>query len=147
MKGGALNILLVEDNEAHVELIMRCFEEHAIANLIYNVKDGEAALDYIFHRGHYADIKTYPTPHVVLLDLRLPKINGLEVLKQIRQSSDTKKLPVVVLTTSSAESDIAQAYEYNANSYLVKPLDFEQFSKLMSDLGYYWLSWNQYPWS
>jgi CheY-like chemotaxis protein len=147
MKGEALNILLVEDNEAHAELIMRCFEDHAIANRIYNIKDGEAALDYIFHRGQYSDMTTYPTPHVVLLDLRLPKVNGLEVLKQIRESSDTKKLPVVILSTSSAESDIAQAYEYNANSYLVKPLDFEQFSKLMSDLGYYWLSWNQYPWS
>jgi len=147
MKGEALNILLVEDNEAHAELVMRSFEDHALANNIHHVKDGEEALDYVFNRGLYADAETYSLPHVILLDLRLPKIDGLEVLRQIRESDVTKSLPVVVLTTSAAETDAAKAYEYHANSYLVKPLDFEQFSKLMKDLGFYWLAWNHYPWS
>ncbi|MDX8393452.1 MAG: response regulator [Mariprofundales bacterium] len=143
----AVNILLVEDNMAHAELVMRSFEDHAIANHIYHVKDGEEALDYLFNRGKYSDCKTYPLPHLMLLDLRLPKIDGLEVLKQLRKSDVTKKLPVVILTTSAAETDAAQAYEYNANSYLVKPLDFAQFNRLMQDIGNYWLAWNHYPWS
>ncbi|MDX8377970.1 MAG: response regulator [Mariprofundales bacterium] len=147
MKGEAVNILLVEDNMAHAELVMRSLEDHVIANQIYHVNDGEKALDYLFHRGEYTDFKTYPMPHIVLLDLRLPRVDGLEVLKQLRESDITKKLPVVILTTSAAETDAARAYEYNANSYLVKPLDFEQFSRLMKDFGYYWLAWNYYPWS
>ena len=147
MKGEPLVILLVEDNSAHAELIMRSFEVQRVANQIYHVCDGEAALDYLFRRGNFSDPKTSPDPHVVLLDLRLPKVDGLEVLKQIRLSEKKKKLPVVILTTSNGESDVAKAYEYHANSYLVKPLDFDKFSKLMSDLGYYWLGWNYYPYS
>ena len=147
MKGEPLVILLVEDNSAHAELIMRSFEVQLVANQIFHVCDGEAALDYLFRRGNYTDPKTSPAPHVVLLDLRLPKVDGLEVLKQIRLSEKKKKLPVVILTTSNGESDVAKAYEYHANSYLVKPLDFDKFSKLMSDLGYYWLGWNYYPYS
>jgi len=147
MKGEALNILLVEDNHAHAALVMRSFEDNALGNQIKHVKDGEEALDYLFHRGQYSDIGLFPAPHVVLLDLRLPKIDGLEVLRQIRESDATKSLLVVVLTTSAAETDVAKAYEYHANSYLVKPLDFEQFSKLLKDLGCYWLVWNHYPWS
>jgi CheY-like chemotaxis protein len=147
MKGEALNILLVEDNEAHAELVMRSFEDHELTNRISHVKDGEKALDYLFNRGIYSDAEAHPPPHLVLLDLRLPKIDGLEVLKQIRESDVTKKMPVVVLTTSAAEADAAKAYEYHANSYLVKPLDFNQFNKLMKDLGHYWLEWNHYPWS
>ena len=147
MKGEPLQILLVEDNTAHAELVMLSLEDQALANKVHHVKDGEEALDFLFHRGQYSDIEAYPSPHVVLLDLRLPKVDGLEVLKQIRLSDATKMLPVVVLTTSAAEADVARAYEYHANSYLVKPLDFEQFSKLMKDLGFYWLAWNHYPWS
>lgn len=147
MNGEALNILLVEDNAAHAELVMRSFEDQAVANQIKHVKDGAKALDYLFNRGLYSDAEANPLPHVVLLDLRLPKIDGLEVLKQMREEDATKKLPVVILTTSAAETDTAKAYEYHANSYLVKPLDFDQFSKLMKDLGFYWLAWNHYPWS
>jgi len=143
----ALNILLVEDNGAHAKLVMRSFEDHAIANTIYHVKDGEAAINYLLHQNQYADAEVFPMPHLVLLDLCLPKIDGLEVLKQIRQLDITKNLPVVILTTSAAESDVAKAYDYHANSYLVKPLDFNQFSKLMTELGFYWLAWNHYPWS
>ena len=147
MKGEALNILLVEDNQAHAELVMRSFEDHSLSNKIKHVKDGEEALDYLFHQGQYSGTDSSTLPHLVLLDLRMPKIDGLEVLKQIREKDETKNLPVVILTTSAAESDAAKAYQYHANSYLVKPMDFEQFSKLMKDLGFYWLAWNHYPWS
>jgi DNA-binding response OmpR family regulator len=101
----------------------------------------------MFHRGPYADIDSSLAAHVVLLDLRLPKISGLEVLQKIRKRHAARNLPVVVLTTSSAEPDVAKAYEYHANSYLVKPLDFEGFSARLKDFGFYWLGLNHYPWS
>ena len=146
MNGEPLCILLVEDNPAHAELVIRNFEEHRVANQIHLVRDGEQALDYLFRRGKYADPQTSPRPHVVLLDLRLPKIDGLEVLSEIKSSAHLADLPVVILTTSSAEQDVARAYDCHANSYLVKPVDFEKFSDLMNDLGFYWLGWNYNPW-
>ncbi len=142
-----LSILLVEDNPAHAELVRRSFEDHRIANQIHHVSDGKAALAYLFRQGDYADPEQSPRPHVVLLDLRLPKVDGLEVLQQIRTSEELQAIPVVVLSTSGAERDVAQAYAWHANSYLVKPLDFAQFAQLMETLGYYWLRWNYYPWS
>ena len=141
-----LTILLVEDNIPHAELVKRSLEAHQIANRIYHVADGEAALDYLFRQGVYADPVTSPRPNMVLLDLRLPKLSGLEVLREIRASSDSDlhTVPVVVLTTSAAEQDVTKAYEQRANSYLVKPVDFAQFMQLMQDLGFYWLGWNHY---
>ncbi len=146
MNGNALNILFVEDNPDHAELVMRSFQDHRVANTIHHLTDGEAALDYLLRRNAYSDPQKSPRPHVVLLDLRLPKVDGLEVLKVIRSSQGLEKIPVVVLTTSHAELDVGKAYEYHANSYLVKPLDFEKFTNLMDDLGFYWLGWNHYPW-
>ncbi len=146
INGEPVTVLLVEDNEAHAELVIRSFEEHRIANKIYHVADGEKALDYLFRRGDYADPEKSPVPHVILLDLRLPKIDGLEVLKEIKSSKELDKLPTVIFTTSNAEIDVATAYEYRANSYLVKPVNFEKFSKLLNDIGFYWLAWNYYPW-
>ena len=146
-KGEPLIILLVEDNPDHTELIMRRFEHHRVANKIYHVADGEAAQDYLFQRGTYDDPHKSPQPHVVLLDLRLPKVDGLEILKEIKTSDQLKKIPVVILTTSEAEKDVAKAYQHRANSYLVKPVDFDKFGQLMDDLGFYWLGWNHYPWS
>ena len=99
------------------------------------------------HEREYADPKKSPRPHVVLLDLCLPKVDGLEILKEIKTSDELKKTPVVILTTSKAEQDVAEAYEYHANSYLVKPIDFDKFTWLMDNLGFYWLGWNHYPWS
>ncbi len=145
MKDSSLTILLVEDNPDHVELIKRSFEHNRTKNKIYVVSDGEAALDYVFRKGIYADPEKSPRPHVILLDLRIPRIDGLEVLKRIKTSKEHKKLPVVILTTSEAERDIAIAYEQHANSYLVKPVDFEGFAQLMGDLGSYWLCWNRHP--
>ncbi|MHC4395698.1 MAG: response regulator [Planctomycetota bacterium] len=135
-------ILLVEDNQDHADLIMRNLKGHQVANRVCHICDGEAALDYLFQRNEYADPMKSPRPGVVLLDLRLPKIDGLEVLKEIKASEGLRKIPVVILTTSEAERDIARAYDYHANSYLVKPVNFEEFTKLMSNLCYYWLGWN-----
>jgi len=147
LKGEPVVILLVEDNPAHAELIMRNFEDHRIANHVRHVSDGEAALDYLFRRGAHADPEKNPAPHLILLDLRLPRVDGLEVLQEIKAAPELRTIPVVILTTSEAEQDAGRAYEHHANSYLVKPVDFEQFSKLMEELGFYWLAWNYYPWS
>ena len=142
-----LTILLVEDNPAHAELIMRNFENHQIANKIHLVSNGEAALDYVFRRGAYADPEKSPRPHVILLDLRLPRVDGLVVLEEIKRSNELRKIPVIILTTSEAKQDAIRAYEQYANSYLVKPVDFKKFTQLMDELGFYWLGWNYYPWS
>jgi len=147
IKGEPLTILLVEDNAAHAELVVRSFESQRVANKIHHVWDGEEALDYLLRRGNYADPATSPRPNVVLLDLRLPKIDGLEVLREIKNTEGLKRIPVVVLTTSQAEIDASRAYDCHANSYLIKPLDFELFTKLMEELGFYWLGWNYNPWS
>jgi CheY-like chemotaxis protein len=143
--GAPLTILLVEDNISHAELVKRSLESHHLAHRIYHVADGEAALAYLLRQGVYADPVTSPRPHVVLLDLRLPRLSGLEVLREIRASSTLHTLPIVILTTSTAERDVAMAYAQHANSYLVKPVDFAQFTQLMHDLGLYWLGWNYYP--
>lgn len=147
ISGDPLNILLVEDNPAHAELVIRSFEDHGLINKIYHVTNGEAALNYLFQKGNYSNALHNPRPHVILLDLRLPRIDGLEVLKEIKASEELKDIPVVILTTSEAEQDVARAYEYHANSFLVKPVDFEKFTQLMTDLGFYWLGWNHHPWS
>jgi CheY-like chemotaxis protein len=143
LPGSPVIILLVEDNQDHAELVKRSFEEHRVANALHHVSDGEEALDYLFRRGAYTDPEKSPRPHVVLLDLRLPKIDGLEVLKEIRTCKELGRIPVVILTTSDAEMDVARAYDAHVNSYLVKPVDFEKFLQLMNDLGFYWLAWNR----
>lgn len=142
VKGEPVTILLIEDNDAHAELVMRGFKDHRILNHINHVSDGEQALDYLRRQNDWADAEKSPTPHLILLDLRLPKVDGLEVLREIKQSEKHSSIPVVILTTSEAERDVAQAYKYHANSYLVKPVEFTDFTKLMDDLGFYWLAWN-----
>ena len=114
--GEPLNLLLVEDNDAHAEMVKRSFEQHKVSNVIYHVDDGQKALDYLFRAGEYADETKYPSPHCILLDLRLPKVDGLEVLRRIKSDDKTRKTPVVILTTSSADKEIAQSCEYHANS-------------------------------
>jgi len=147
MTGSPLTILFVEDNPDHAELVTRSLKDHRVGNRIHHLTDGEAALDYLLRRNAYSDPEKSPRPHVILLDLRLPKVDGLEVLRVIRTSPGLEKIPVVILTTSHAELDVAKAYENHANSFLVKPLDFEKFTSLMDDLGFYWLGWNHSPWS
>lgn len=146
MTGEPLTILLVEDNADHAELVIRNMEDFKVANRIIHVEDGEAALDYLYGKGAYTDRSLFPLPHLMLLDLRLPKVDGLQVLKEVKSSETLRALPVVVLTTSDAERDLAMAYEYHANSYLTKPVDFNDFSQLLGDLGFYWLAWNKRPW-
>jgi len=143
--GDPLTILLVEDNLPHAELVKRSLETHEITNKIYHVSDGEAALAYLFRQGVYVDPATSPRPHMVLLDLRLPKVSGLDVLREIKTSNDLCTIPVVILTTSTAERDVVSAYAQHANSYLVKPVDFAAFTRLMHALGLYWLLWNHHP--
>ena len=142
--GALLKILLVEDNPAHAELIIRSLEDHQIPNDIYHAYDGEVALDYLFRRGSYQNINENPRPHVILLDIRMPKIDGIQVLKEIKSSDELKHIPVIILTTSEAEGDVQKAYQNYANSYLVKPVDFDEFMKLMEELGFYWLNWNHH---
>lgn len=145
MENEQIVILLVEDNPDHTELVMRSFEEHQLANSIYHVSDGEEALNYLFRRNEYSDPLKSPTPHVILLDLRLPRVDGLEVLKEIKKDEKLRRIPVVILTTSEAEIDVARAYDGYANSYLVKPVVFEKFSIMMKELGVYWLGLNRKP--
>ncbi|MDD2542245.1 MAG: response regulator [Desulfuromonadaceae bacterium] len=145
MRGEPIVVLLVEDDPAHAEIVRRNFETSRIANRLIHLSDGQSALDYLCRRDVFGDPATSPRPGIILLDLRLPKVDGLNVLKIIKSDPLLEKIPVVILTTSAAESDIVKAYEYHANSYLVKPIDFHSFTELMDALGYYWLVWNQHP--
>lgn len=137
-----ISVLLVEDNVDHAELVIRTLAEHQISNKVQHFLDGQTALDYLFGRDKYADQQNNPRPHLILLDLRLPRVDGIDVLKKIKESNELKSIPVVILTTSEAEKDVARAYHNHANSYLVKPVGFDEFKKLMKDLGFYWLGWN-----
>jgi len=145
MVGEPVLVMLVEDNADHAELVIRTLEEHRIANKVRHFLDGQSALDYLFRRGEFSDPVTSVRPHVILLDLRLPRVDGIDVLKAIKENDHLKSIPVVVLTTSEAEKDVAKAYYNHANSYLVKPVGFDEFKRLMDDLGFYWLSWNTSP--
>ncbi|MBK5276200.1 MAG: response regulator [Desulfuromonadales bacterium] len=146
MNGHPLTILLVEDNPDHAVLVMRNLEDFKVANKIIHVDDGQAALDYLYGQGEYADRLRFPIPNLILLDLRLPKVDGLEVLREVKENAELKSIPVVILTTSDAERDLVRAYEFGANSFLTKPVDFQEFTNLMRDLGFYWLAWNKRPW-
>jgi CheY-like chemotaxis protein len=145
MTGEPVLVMLIEDNIDHAELVVRTLEDHIISNKVRHFLDGQSALDYLFRRGEFSEAKETPKPHVILLDLRLPRVDGIDVLKAIKEDADLKNIPVVVLTTSEAEKDVAKAYYNHANSYLVKPVGFEDFKKLMDDLGFYWLGWNVNP--
>ena len=145
IKGEPIIIFLVEDDLAHAEIVRRNFEDFRVANRIVHVTDGQTALDYLFRQNGYADEVANPLPNLVLLDLRLPKVDGLEVLRRIKADDHLKHIPIVVLTTSSAESDMVNSYSFGACSYLVKPVDFEKFTGLLNAFGFYWLAWNRFP--
>ncbi len=138
-----VEVLLVEDNPADEKLTLKALEKNRIVNNVFVVRDGAQALDYIFHKGKYENIeKKNNSLKLILLDLKLPKVDGIEVLKQIKSDEKTKMIPVVVLTSSHEESDIVKSYKYGVNSYIVKPIDFEQFIEAVSNLGLYWLILN-----
>ena len=145
MNGEPITILLVEDDPAHAEIVRRNLLDFRVANKLMHVEDGQAALDYLFQQNGYADADKYPRPSLILLDLRLPKVDGQEVLRRIKEDENLKAIPTVVLTTSSAEADVVNAYSNGVGSYLVKPVDFEKFTKLMDAFGFYWLAWNRFP--
>ena len=138
-------ILVVEDNPDDVELTLRAFEKSKVANEVIVARDGEEALDYLFATGAHAGRDSSLVPEVVLLDLKLPKVGGLEVLRRLRADERTRRLPVVVLTSSNEERDIVQSYELGANSFVRKPVDFAQFVDAARQLGLYWLVLNEPP--
>lgn len=136
-------ILLVEDNDDHAELVLRTFQALGEAVSVRRLGDGEQALDYLLRRGPFSDPSTSPRPDLTLLDLRLPKVDGLEVLRQVKETETLRGMPIIILTTSAAETDIAKAYYHHANAYLVKPIEFVEFNDLLRDLGLFWLIWNK----
>lgn len=142
MANQLITFLLVEDDDIHAHLIERSLDKARVANEVHRVEDGAKALEFLRQQGEYADS---PRPDVVLLDLKLPKVDGHEVLAAIKEDADLHAIPVVVMTTSAAETDRAKAYKHHANSYLVKPVDFDKFRQLVNDLSLYWGVWNQPP--
>lgn len=142
MKGEPVIVLLVEDNDDHAELVARQLADHRVVNQLIRLSDGQEALDYLLREDKYSDPEISPKPHVIFLDLRLPKVDGLEVLKIIKEHKTLQTIPVVVLTTSEAERDKTSAYLNHSNSYIVKPVDYQKFKQLMDDMGFYWMGWN-----
>jgi two-component system, response regulator len=145
METGELDILLVEDNQDDLDLALHALRREKLANRIFVVRDGEAALDFLFCRGKYGDRSFHQPLKLVLLDLKLPKVDGMEVLKQIKADPRTKSIPVVIMTSSKEERDLLASYHFGANSYIQKPVDFEQFREKVKSIGLYWLVVNQAP--
>jgi two-component system response regulator len=140
-----VEILLVEDNPSDAHLTMRALRQRNLANRVLHVKDGEQALNFIFANGDFAGRRVEQAPRVILLDLKLPKVDGLEVLRAIKSDERTRLIPVVVLTSSREDRDLEECYALGVNSYIVKPVEFESFSRVVSDLGFYWMLLNQTP--
>ncbi len=140
-----IEILLVEDNPYDAEMTLRALKQNKISNNISHVKDGEEALEFIFATGKFMNRDKHTLPKVVLLDLKLPKVSGMEVLRKLKNNEETKSIPVVVLTSSQEEPDIKECYSLGVNSYIVKPVEFEKFIRSVSDIGLYWLLLNKPP--
>jgi two-component system response regulator len=145
MNENGIEILLVEDNVSDAELTIRALRKKNLTNNLIHLKNGAEALDFLFAKGAYADRDPLKIPKVILLDLKMPKVNGLEVLAKIRGDERTKKIPVVVLTSSKEDPDIEACYALGVNSYIVKPVEFDNFFNAVSELGFYWLLLNQVP--
>ena len=146
MDPNSVEILLVEDNITDAELTIRELKKHNMANNLIHLKDGEEALDFIFATGKYANTREVQyTPKVVLLDIQMPKVNGIEVLEKIKTDPKTRSVPVVILTSSKENPDIQRCYDLGANSYIVKPVNFDGFAQAIKNLGFYWLLLNQAP--
>ncbi len=141
----AVEILLVEDNPHDEEMTIRALRKHKLTNKVHVVRDGEQALEFIFSTGAYADRSTMSSPKLILLDLKLPKVDGQEVLRRIKSDERTRSIPVVVLTSSREDQDIVESYKLGVNSYIVKPVDFDKFIDAVGKLGLYWLLLNELP--
>jgi two-component system, response regulator len=140
-----VDILLVEDSQDDIDLALHALRQGKLANSIFVVRDGEEALDFLFCRGAYAERRLDHPPKLVLLDLKMPKIDGLQVLKQVKGDARTKSIPVVIMTSSKEERDLIEGYNSGVNSFIQKPVDFEQFRTTVKTLGMYWLVVNQAP--
>lgn len=145
MEQEAVEILLVEDNPNDAELTKIAFKDAKISNKFYHVKDGEEALELLFKTGRYKDLKTTAPLKLILLDLRLPKVDGIDVLKRIKADPSLKVLPIVILTSSREEKDIVESYQLGVNSYIIKPVDFEKFVEAVKQLSLYWVLYNESP--
>ena len=145
MKGKPIGILLVEDDADHVELILRALKENNLLNEVYVVKDGQEALDFMYHQGSYKDEEKSPRPGLILLDIKLPKIDGIEVLKRLKGDPQFKSIPIIMLTTSTRDEEVAECYAVGANSYVTKPMDCEDFTKKVRELKLYWTIINTLP--
>lgn len=142
---GQIEILLIEDSEFDAELTIWALKKVNLANRLVHLKDGQQALDFIFGQGDYEGRDVHDTPKVIMLDIKMPKVDGIEVLRQIKADPRTRSIPVVIMTSSKEDTDILKSYQLGVNSYVVKPVDFEKFSRAVSDLGLYWLITNQPP--
>ena len=146
MNVNSIDLLLVEDNSSDAELTIRELKKHNLANSLFHVRDGEEALEFIFATGKYAGLRSVESsPKLILLDIKMPKVDGIEVLAQIKADKQTKKTPVVILTSSKEDPDIQRCYDLGANSYIVKPVNFESFAQAIMNLGFYWLLLNHPP--
>jgi len=137
-----IEILFIEDNPHEAELTIRGLKKHNLVNKLKHIDDGAEALDFIFSRGIYIDRENSPNPKLIILDLKLPKVDGLEILRQLKADEKTRVIPVVVLTSSQEEKDVIESYRLGVNSYIVKPVNFESFGKAVADLGLYWVILN-----
>lgn len=145
MERSQIEILLVEDNMDDAEMTIHALRKNNLANKLIHMKDGEEALDFLFGTGNFIGRDINLKPSLILLDLKMPKVDGLEVLERVKSNEATKKIPVVILTSSKEDPDVSKCYELGANSYIVKPVEFESFMKAVSELGMYWLILNQPP--
>ncbi len=145
MNSTPVEILLIEDNPSDIKLTLKALQKHSLANKVTVLKDGAAALDFLFAQGIYSDRNFKEVPKVIFLDLKLPLVDGIEVLRKIKSEENTKKIPVVVLTSSKESRDIEECYKLGVNIYVVKPLDFEKFLEAVSNIGLYWVLMNEPP--
>ena len=145
MERSQIEILLVEDNMDDAEMTIHALRKNNLANKLIHMKDGEEALDFLFGTGNFIGRDVSLKPSLILLDLKMPKVDGLEVLERVKLNEATKKIPVVILTSSKEDPDVSKSYELGANSYIVKPVEFESFMKAVSELGMYWMILNQPP--
>lgn len=143
MVTNAVEIVLIEDNPNDAELTIRGLRKNKITNSILHISDGAEALDFFFAKGKYEGRNTSLVPRIVILDLKLPKVNGIEILQKVKSDERTKSIPIVVLTSSKEERDVVESYKYGANSYIVKPVDFNKFIEAIKNLGLYWLLLNE----
>lgn len=143
MEDNVVEVLLVEDNKNDAEMTIRALRRNNIAKHIFHLSDGEAAIDFLFGTGEFAGRNVNNKPKLILLDLKMPKVSGLEVLEKLKSNDLTKYIPVVMLTSSKEHPDVEKSYQLGSNSYIVKPVDFENFRKIVNELGIYWLLYNQ----